>query len=67
MLSDTLNPSDSSYEDGLMLVEEYKKLDEYIDNSDGPGLGKIRMRQSATSATVYIEVYPEFNYMTDPE
>ncbi|PPR08328.1 MAG: hypothetical protein CFH44_01171, partial [Proteobacteria bacterium] len=30
-------------------------------------LGKIRMRQSATSATVYIEVYPEFNYMTDPE
>ena len=67
VLSDTLNPSHSAYEDGLMLVEEYKKLDEYIDNSDGPGLGKIRMRQSATSATVYIEVYPEFNYMTDPE
>lgn len=48
------------------LKRDFEKLDEYFDGGDGINDGKIRMTLNGGRYFIYIEVYPEFNKMTDP-
>ena len=42
------------------LIHIYTLLDEYYDNNDGAGLGKVRARTAGTTFYIYLELMPEY-------
>tara|TARA_Y100000590_G_scaffold143606_1_gene165082 strand:- start:1049 stop:1669 length:621 start_codon:yes stop_codon:yes gene_type:complete len=49
--------------EGASLENYFNNLDREVDNSDGPGLGKVRARITGVNFAMYYQIFPEYHKM----
>ena len=56
---------DVTTDGGKIIQDLYNRLEEFVDNNDGPGVGKVRGKTSGTLFYFYYELFPEYRKMSN--